>query len=200
MNTNNNPSKGLANIENLKQYSAALDNLARNNSTDVFPNKDQQHAAIAIAKILKYSKESVVIFDDDLKGDIVNHDYVESFRSSVIDFLNRGGVLKIIISDKKEEDENLQMFLKVLQKLFPNQVYVKLAMPKFKTSMREIFNEKINFVVGDKNKYRLERFGENKVEEKTRQATGSFNDEEVARKILNVFNAKYDAYSVNYFS
>lgn len=183
----------LIDSEKLKQYSLALDDLAKNNSTDIFPNKDGQHAAIAIAKILKYSKKNVVIFDDDLKGDIVSKDEIESFRSSVIDFVNRNGKLKIVISDKNEESDSkeLKLFLEVLKKLFPEQVFIKLATQQFKVSMKEIYKEKINFVVGDKNKFRLEKFGENSTEEKTREARGSFNNEKIATELLNAFNQKY---------
>lgn len=191
------------NREKLTKYSIALDDLAKNNSTDIFPNEDRQHAAIAIATILKYSKKSVVIFDDDLKGDIVSNDQIESFRSSVINFVSRKGQLKIVISDKNEESDNqeLKYFLETLTELLPRQVFVKLATPEFKTSMKAIYNEKINFLVGDNNKFRLEKFGENSIEQKTRKATGSFNNETIATELLDAFNQKYvdckDYFAIN---
>ncbi len=181
-------------IRKLKQYSEALDGLAKNNSTDIFPNRDSEHAAIAIAKILKYSNEKVIVFDDDLKGDIVNNSTVESFRSSVIDFLSRKGKLQVVISDKSPyDDEELRLFLEVLIDVFPQQVSVKLASSSFKTSMKEIYGEKINFVIGDTNKFRLEKYGNNNPNNKTREAKGSFNNKEITNKLLSIFNTNYSS-------
>tara|TARA_R110002050_G_scaffold4573_5_gene22187 strand:- start:1952 stop:2527 length:576 start_codon:yes stop_codon:yes gene_type:complete len=178
----------------LIEYSNALDNLARIKSTDIFPNKNHQHAAIVLSKMLKYSKNSFVLFDDDLKGDIVKHDEIESFRDSVIDFISRGGNLKVVISDKSPDDDpSLKNFLNLLIKVFPNQVELKLATSEFKSSMRKIFNEKINFAIGDNNKYRLELFGNNATDSRTRAARGSFNNKEVSSKLLEAFNSKYSS-------
>ena len=188
-------------IKKLKEYSEDLDNLARSKSTDTFPNKDHQHASIAISKILKYSKDSFVLFDDDLKGDVVNNDAIVSFRNSIIEFISRGGNVKIVISDKNDTDDiELRLFLEVLVEVFPEQVELKIATRQFKESMRSIFGEKINFAVGDNNKYRLELFGETPLDLKTRKAKGSFNDEEIVSELLSVFNNNYNEFCNNYIA
>jgi len=188
-----------AEIEQLKRYSALLDNLARHNSSDTFPNKDHKHASIALSKILKYSKKDFILFDDDLKGDIVNNDAVESFKDSLLDFISRDGKVKIVLSDKNQNDDReLVSFIEIIQDFYPKQVQVKLAAPEFKSAMKEIYKEKINFAIGDQNKYRLEKFGEKPVDNKTREANGSFNNQSVVEQLLNVFNAHYEGCS-DYF-
>ncbi len=182
-------------LESLKAYSKALDNLACNKSKDTFPNKNHKHASVALCKILKYSKNDFIIFDDDLKGDIVNHQEVVSFKDSLIEFISRGGKVKIVISDKydDEDDKNLKDFLKLLIEIFPDNVELKIASTEFKASMRKIYNEKINFAIGDNNKFRLELFGNNSVDNKTRKAVGSFNNEAVTNKLLSVFSSNYSS-------
>jgi hypothetical protein len=179
-------------LSRLIAYAEALDNLAKNKSTDTFPNKDHHHAAIAISKILKYSNYDFILFDDDLKGDIVNKDSVVSFRDSVIDFIRRGGNLKVVVSDKNDTDDlNLRYFFEALRELFKNQVELKLATPEFKSQMKTVYKEKINFCVGDADKYRLELF--DNIEKKTRKAKGSFNDPKIAGELLKQF---YEVYPI----
>ncbi|WP_406683334.1 hypothetical protein N1F78_11635 [Seonamhaeicola sp. MEBiC1930] len=186
-------------LKTLVEYSEALDNLAKTKSTDVFRNRDHQHAAILLSKILRYSKNSFILFDDDLKGDIVKHDEVESFRNAVINFISRGGNIKIVISDKDANDDlAFREFLFILTELFPEQVELKLAKPEFKASMKEIFGEKVNFAVGDTNKFRLETFENNSKENKTRKAMGSFNDELMASTLFDAFHTNYESYCMEY--
>ncbi len=186
--------------DKLKLYASNLDNLAKHMSTDVFSNKDHQHAAIAISKILKYSKKSFVLFDDDLKGDIVNNNAIVSFQESLVEFISRGGNVKVVISDRDDKVDNAQLrfFLEVLVDIFPNQMELKIASKAFKESMKKIFSEKINFAIGDNNKYRLEKFGESTSEEKTREASVSFNSEKYVSKILTIFKSNYNS-CYNYF-
>lgn len=187
-------------INSLIKYSSDLENLAKHNSSDIFPNRDHKHASIVLSKILQHSKNDFILFDDDLKGDIVKHDEVESFKDSLISFVNRGGNLKFALSDRNlNNDEGLTSFLETIQELFPKQVSIKLATPKFKNAMKEIYNEKINFAIGDKNKFRLELFGNSSVDNKTRKANGSFNNEKVVYEILKNFNTHYPDCKENYF-
>ena len=179
-------------LEKLKEYSKALDNLAKNSSKDKFPNKDHKHAAIALSKVLKYSNESFILFDDNLNGDVVKFNEVESFKKSLLDFISRNGKVKIVISDKNKKDNfELKLFLEVVSELYPNLVFIKIASKKFKSEMRKIYNEKINFAIGDDNKYRLEKFGENHVDDKTRSAEGSFNNYDVVEELKNVFEYNF---------
>jgi len=181
-------------LKQLSAYSDALDNLAKNNSNDTFPNKDHKHASIVLSKILKYSKSTFILFDDDLKGDIVKNDQVVSFRDSLIEFISRGGSLKIVISDENDDDDaSLKSFLKTLVELFSEQVELKLASSEFKESMKKIYGEKINFAVGDTNKYRLEKYGDNSVDKKTGTAIGSFNNEQTSRLLLKAFYFNYNS-------
>lgn len=187
-------------INQLIKYSSDLENLAKHNSSDIFPNKDHKHASIVLSKILQHSKNDFILFDDDLKGDIVKHNEVESFKDSLSSFVNRGGNLKFAISDRNPNDDvGLTSFLETIQELFPKHVSIKLATPKFKNAMKEIYNEKINFAIGDKNKFRLELFGNTSVDSKTREAKGSFNNEKVVDELLKVFNAHYSDCKEDYF-
>lgn len=187
-------------ISHLIKYASTLENLARHNCSDTFPNKNHEHASIVLSKILKYSKKDFILFDDDLKGDIVKHDEVVSFKDSLISFVTRGGNLKIAISDRNPDDDvKLTSLLKKIQELYPKRVSIKLATSEFKNAMKEIYNEKINFAIGDKNKFRLELFGNTSVDNKTREAKGSFNNEKVVDELLKVFNNHYAECEEDYF-
>lgn len=187
-------------LKDLEQYAKSLDILAKNNVKDVFLNRNHKHASIVLSKILKYSKNSFVVFDDDLRGDIVNHDEVVSFKDSLINFISRDGNVKIIISDKTDYDnKNLVFFFRIINKLYPKNVSIKLASSEFKDSMRSIYGEKINYALGDNNKYRLEKFGNNSTEAKARIAEGSFNNTEVPSKLLKVVDEYYNTCS-EYFN
>lgn len=181
--------------EKLRAYAEALDTLAKTKSKDIFPNKNHQHAVIAISTILKYSRHTFILFDDNLSGDISKYDEVISFQDSIIEFISRGGIIKIVIKDKYEEEKistKLLNFLKLIIEIFPKQVELKLASKKFNESMKSLFNVDVNFAVGDKNKYRLELKG-NSEEHSKREATGSFNNEEQAMEIINAFESVYDS-------
>lgn len=171
----------------LSEYSNALDNLAKNKCTDIFPNKDRRHAAIAIDKILRYSKENIVIFDDNLQEYFMNNGQIDSFRSSVIDFVSRHGKIKILISNK-DDNKELILFFDTLTELFPQQVFVKIITPEFMHSIKTIDNEKINFIVGDETKFRFEK---NDIEDKIVEAKASFNNQKTSTKLLNVFSQSY---------
>lgn len=180
-------------IDELKRYSEALENLAKNNSNHVFPNKNHKHAAIAISKILKYTKEEFILFDDELNGDISSHDEVESFEKSLISFMSRNGKAKFVVSDKSAKVSKLETFLVNVSELYPTQLEVKLASSLFKSNMRDVFKEKINYALGDDNKFRLEKFSNNPIHLKTREAEVSFNNKEVVKKIKNAFEDSYDS-------
>ena len=49
------------NINQLIKYSSDLENLAKHNSSDIFPNKDHRHASIVLSKILQHSKNDFIL-------------------------------------------------------------------------------------------------------------------------------------------
>ena len=174
-------------IKKLKAYSKSLDVLAKTKSKDIFPNQDYQHAAIVLSKILEYSDMKFLLYDDDLKGDIVNNQDVVSFKHSVIEFISKGGKLSFVIDKKTDNDDPLLVrFLALLKKAFPNQVKIKLASIAFKESFFKLFNGHVNFAVGDKNKFRIE-YLDNCLQERTANAICSFNNEEVSTIISEHF-------------
>ena len=180
-------------LAQLFEYENNLEILAKNSSRDTFDNRDHKHASIVLGKILKYSTSEFILFDDDLKGDIVNNDQVVSFKSSLIDFIARGGKIRMVISHElKEDDEELKYFLINLSELYSSQFQIKLASIEFKKAMKAEFGEKINFAVGDSKMYRLEKYGHLSSETRTREAQGSFNDQGISSSLTQVFNAKYE--------
>lgn len=180
-------------LEELKEYSSHLEFLANSNSEFVFPNKDDKHAAIAISKILKYSKNDFILFDNDLSGDVTKNEQVESFEKSLFGFISRYGNVRIVVEKKynKEETSKLEDLLLNLSEIFPEQIEVRHASPEFKSKIKEIYNENISFVVGDNNKFRLELQGKDDNCEITREATCSFNNRKLPKKINGVFNSHY---------
>jgi len=180
----------MSEIKKLNDYSKWLDILAKSNSTQVFPNKDHRHAAIAISKILKYSRNSFFLYDDNLSGDISTHNEIESLDSSLIEFISRGGKVKIVIGDKssKGETSDFENDLSILSTVFSDQIEVKLASDQFKSQVKDIYGNHINFTIGDNNKFRLEHIDT----ERKASAECSFNNREIVREISSVFNSVYN--------
>ncbi|MDD7887873.1 hypothetical protein [Flavivirga sp. 57AJ16] len=182
-------------IEELEEYSRDLEFLAKNNSEVIFPNRDHKHAAIAMSKILKYSKNDFILFDNDLSGDVTQNEQVESFREALFEFIGRNGSIRIVAGKKYNNGETseLENYLSNLTQIFPERIEVKHASLEFKSKIKEIYNENISFVVGDNNKFRLELQGNDDNCEITREATCSFNNKRLPEKINSVFNSNYSS-------
>lgn len=173
----------------LKIYSETLENLARSKSSEIFSNKDDKHASIAIQKLLKYTKEKFILYDDDLKGDIFTDENSGNISTTLINFIAKGGEFTIILKEKIDKISKFGNTLRLLNKFFSSQVKVLIASDNFKNDLKEKFEGcELNFAVGDKDMFRLEKHEGNLL----REAKVSFNNKYYPNKILGVFNKDYN--------
>jgi hypothetical protein len=171
----------------LKEYAESMDEYARDYNNYKFPNSNNKHAAIVLAKILDNCQDRFDIYDDNLAGDIINNTDIVDFEDSMIGFISRGGKSRIIIGTHENEDEELNRTFRVLESAFPNNFEVKLASETFKNAVKEIFIKPLNFAIGDSSRYRLEKSPYTD----DRTAEGSFNDREVVSIINKAIEATY---------
>lgn len=179
-------------LYHLKEYAESLDNLALSKSLEKFPNKNPKHAAIALTKILKYSHEHFIIFDDNLHGDIVNNIEVVSFIDTLKRFLRRGGTVVFVIreGESDKDDKSLITFLKTLTELYPTRMKIKKASDDFIAEMEKKKGKDINMAIGDNTMYRIETGKKDSDKNtNTRQAEVCFNNKEVVDELSSVFNA-----------
>lgn len=174
-------------LSNLIKYDDCLEVLAISKSSVNFPNKDPKHAAIALTKILKYSQDNFIIFDDNLSGDIVKNKEVVFFEDALKRFLRRGGKVVFIIRETQSDtdDKELIALLKSLTEIHPKTMIIKKASDDFISKMEEKKGEDVNMAIGDNSMYRIETGNRN---DKTREAKVCFNNEKVVSELLIVFN------------
>ena len=178
------PSEELIEKEKLKEYSEAINELAISKSSLEFSNKNSKHASIVIATILNYSKNEVLIYDDNLSGNISEHKEIFSLEESIEDFVVRGGKLHIVLSESREILSSLGKKLEFYTEFFKENISVSLASDIFKNSV--LFEEKnVFFSVGDKKMYRIEN--QTNPENRLGKADGSFNDEKTSKKLYDNF-------------
>ena len=121
--------------EELEFYRNYVNKLAEDKKDYQFTNSSPKHAAIVMSTIFKYAKERVYIYDDNLNGNISNHE--NNFYENVENFLKTGGGLKIVINHdidifsnvylklKEFKDKNYKIKLKKTNRDFINSFLLK---------------------------------------------------------------------------
>ncbi len=174
--------------DKLKNYSDAINELAISKSGSTFPNNDIKHASIVIATILKHSHKEVVIYEDDLSGNVLDNTQVHCLEDSINDFVIRGGVLNIVVNKGNGRLSELGKKLCFYDEKFRNNVCVKLATEQFKKAV-QFRGEKAFFCVGDKRMYRVEKSdGPNWAG----AAECSFDGKVVSRELYENFMKEFD--------
>ena len=172
---------------NLENYKKSVEILALTESKLVFKNSYHSHANIVLTNIIKYSKKSICIYDDNLSGDIANID--KQFITELIETIrNKETVLKICVKDNCQFN-NFQTEIVNLSKSYPDKIYIKIASQEFRESIVKSFESDINFAIGDDKMFRLE-YGD--IEANERKAFCSFNNEEYPSKLSKIFNTYFE--------
>lgn len=145
------------------EYREFVSFLSENKISLKFPNSSPRHAAVVLANILKTSKD-VFIYDNHLKGDIAysHPDFITALKNFSQDATKS---LSIVINPIEEDTE--QELLEDIKKIKPKSSAKISVYEHTETFVDNIFkitseklemNGKINFAVGDKSSYRIERF------------------------------------------
>lgn len=173
--------------DELEGYIEAVKQLAELNSDFMFNNSSPKHAAIVLSVMMENAGKEFLIYDDNLKGDL-EMEY-KGFLPSLIKYVRKDGVLKIVIDDNALQDSDIYKTLKELKGSNPKNVFVKVANKEFTNVIQSRFGQSVNFAVTD-NSFRLEE-SDIKGTAK-RKAICSFNNSKISGKLRKVFEDQFD--------
>lgn len=167
----------------MEDYKKAVQYMASEQVDTEFGNKGNQHAAIVLSNMLKYSKESFKIFSGSFNKDVTND---QEFIGELQSFLESGKTFQLYL-EKYPQDNEIIGALKLVfdaQTKNPEAVQVKEATQTFKDDLSRIFREgkPYHFAIADSKAFRIE------IDAKEYKATCNFNDPRTAEKLTNIFN------------
>lgn len=167
----------------LNEYKTAIEHLSKTRTSFAFQNSGPAHASIVISTIFKNAENAVRIYANNINGVISDiGDYLESVER----YIKKGKEFMLIVKNEVPPNSNLLKLLKDLSVNYPN-ITVKKANKEFVSSIKNLYNKEVFFVVGDKASYRLE------LDNSTHVATCNFNDESIASLLVNAFDKHYKA-------
>ncbi len=179
--------------ELLASYKNAVEDLCQSESDYEFKNSSPQHASIVLSTMIKHSTHEILIYDQDLSGDIALNS--NDFFMSILDKAREGLIFKIVIDTIDEKDGFTNKFFKLLNKIFPKNVYIKISNDKFKDIIYKANNNKLlNFAVSDSKSYRIEEI-DNGLDFTNRKASCCFNNPKFAKILKSVFDEQFSSCS-----
>lgn len=164
----------------LGEYRTLIHQLAEIDSHKVFYNQDAQHAEIVLNEIFEKSKEIIRIFAAQLNDDPpVSDEYIRRLS----DFIEKGGKVRILLN--KCDTSNM-----IKSELFKRLAFYVLKRKdiQVKETSATVYytndpeKKELHFAVGDSCIYRIE------TDVEARMAEGSFNNEVVAKKFIDMFD------------
>lgn len=173
--------------DRLLDYENDVKLLAENKSDAYFQNDFPEHTSIVISNILNYSCESVYIYDNDLRGDIVflnNRKLINSLKSHI----EARKKLHVVLRSRDNVNNELEEFVREGIEKFPENFKVKFATEEFQQNIRNVFGQNINFTVGDDEKFRVEKFND----DSKRDAFCCFNDKKFSSLLKTTFENKFE--------
>ncbi len=173
-------------------YKNAVEALCLANSDFEFKNSSPEHAAIVITTMIKFAKKEVLIYDQDLSGDIALRS--QDFFYAVKDFVQDGTkILKIVIDRVDDEEGITKNFFSTLKQLYPKNVIIKKSNDNFVNSINKINNNNIsiNFAVADSKAYRIEE-SDNLKDYANRKAFCCFNEPKLSIALKRAFEEQFD--------
>jgi len=188
-NQNQVASKQYPDVGYLHNYAELLDWLGKTKSQLAFRNDNKADALTAIQKLMEYSDREFFLYDQSLEGDVAFQNADRTFRRSSLEFISRGGHIKLVIKSKFNENAVLSNELRVLRAVFPNNFEIKKASEAFNSAVDKFVGEKANFAIGDNNKYRIET----NTGLVSNEAYSCFNDKEKVKKIKKEVIAHYSS-------
>lgn len=168
---------------NLMDYSEAVENLAKFKSSLLFSNTDNEHAAIVMENIFKYSESIVRIFANNFSGKISNkQNYCDGLNS----FLSRSRTkLHVLFDSDPNPDSSIgYRIIRDFKDKNPNscRIIIKKASDEFKKRVSEVLRIGEHFTLGDHRMFRLEFNSE------LHEAVACFNDPKLVSRLGQVFD------------
>lgn len=170
---------------NLRTYSAYVESLAREQSSELISNGYDEHARIIISNILHYAQKTVCIFTTSLKSSIYEH---MSVLKALDEFLSKPDTkIKIVFQDIKSAcDDNCEQDGNILQNT--NKRFIEICSnhpEKCQMVQSSKDDAKIieHYIIMDECGY---RFCPDKT---TTSAVASFNQPDAAKELLKRFEA-----------
>lgn len=170
--------------DELTEYREFIQMLSEKSDSRIFLNKGPEHAKIVLEQIFRQSKEIVRIFAGNLTR-IVGDD--PAYISALSDFVERGGKVRILLNDYKEElakESNLYMRLAYFKHLDKDIIVKTTTAKPYRTTDPE--QKEIHFTTGDDKAYRIG------TDIESRTAEGSMNNPEEVAKMANFFDKLFD--------
>ena len=172
-------------------YLEAVEQLARDKVDWIFPNSSDEHAAIVISNIFRYSKDIVRIYDDTLNGDLTA-DFDSYFVEGMDHFFEQnaptGGRVELLIRDKVEPESELYKRMMFYKGKFGG-VELRKASSEVVDAFNSVLQADANFVLGDNCSYRLERLDKvSAAKEVRRKAICNFNGPDNIRPLIKIFD------------
>ncbi len=171
----------------LVAYKKFLEDLARNNSTDLFTNGGKEYASILMSVLYHFTQNEVRLFCSGFGPSLIK---TEPYWSALIDFLNdKNKTLKVLVETDEYKNGEPMTHLKKVKETRENKgsIIVKQISNEDKKLISEkVGSEHCNFAVFDDNKFRFEHAPEDY------KAYGSFNRPVECAFLMNVFDAAFN--------
>ena len=177
------------NVIDLEKYEKKLLKAIKENSSDIFTNADEEHAAIAFSVLFKNTNNSLKIIAESFSGDISNDDkYVEALEQC----LNKPGLKAevLVLKTPNIKSRGYKALLKAKKEL--RNVEIKTASEKSIAAIKQgmtksllSFGETHNMSIFDDKMYRLEYLPSQYT------AFLAFNDKTLAKDYTITFTAAF---------
>lgn len=167
----------------LDEYRLYLENLVENKSSETFSNGGKDYASILMSILLNHTKQSVCMFCEGFKPDLIEeHDYWESLERYLDD---QNKKLHVIVNTNNYVNQRPLRRLFEAQKKRNNDgsIMVYLINDEGREIIKQQFNGALNnFAVFDDDMYRLEYLPSEY------KAFGSFNNTDYTKLLRNLFD------------
>lgn len=167
----------------LDEYRLYLENLVENKSSETFSNGGKDYASILMSILLNHTKQSVCMFCEGFKPDLIEeHDYWESLERYLDD---QNKKLHVIVNTNNYVNQRPLRRLFEAQKKRNNDgsIMVYLIDDEGREIIKQQFNGALNnFAVFDDDMYRLEYLPSEY------KAFGSFNNTDYTKLLRNLFD------------
>lgn len=177
----------------LREYRTLIHQLAEDKNVKVFYNQDAQHAEIVLTEIFEHSKDIIRIFAAQLyENPPISDEYIRKLS----DFIEKGGKVRILLNDYNE----INVLKSELFKRLAFYILQKKDIQLKETGATVYYTndpdkKELHFTIGDNSIYRIE------TDIKGRIAEGSFNNETVAKKFIDMFDKLFgEAEDINLIS
>ena len=164
----------------LDEYREFIHMLSETSDDRIFLNKGPEHAKIVLVQIFKQSVDIVRIFAGNLTR-VVGDD--PAYISALSDFVQKGGKVRILLNDYKEElakESNLYMRLAYFKSVGKDIIVTQTTVRPYQESDPD--QTAVHFTIGDDKAYRLE------TDIMNRAAQGSMNRHDVAAEMAEFFD------------